>query len=146
MSIDYIVASLPALSFDSPPGISEEKFLEIAGGKFDKSLAKWQDLSTQLKNAVALARGGAKWARVAKGCSVFWKSRILACFQEKDIAKRDEMLERVFWDAAGELIPPSSPLGEGALAAYYIRLGIATRRAAINRDAGRDAFNKLTDA
>ena len=159
MTIDYIVASLPALTFDAPPAISVEKFAELAPGfaalagpgglggaeATCRPAVQWRDLDAQLRNAVATCRaGGGKWTRPVAGCSIYWKNRIVACFQEKDVAKRDEMLDRVWWDAAGELTPPSSPLGEGALATYAVRLGIAAKRAKISRETGNAAFDRLT--
>ena len=147
MSIDYIVTSLPSLSFDAPAPISWEKFCETIGDAtfLSRATEKFADLETQLKNAIAEARvGNADFARPATGCSLFWKNRILAAFQEKDVAKRDELLDRVWWDAAGELTPPESPLGAGALATYAIRLKIALKRTMISRDAGNAAFDRLT--
>ena len=106
---------------------------------------RFSDLETQLRNAVAEARvGNADFSRPASGCSLFWKNRVLACFQEKDVARRDELLDRVWWDAAEELMSPSAPLGEGALAAYAIRLKVALRRGMISTDAGNAAFDRLT--
>ena len=95
---------------------------------------------------MAAARGGAKYARPARGCSIHWRDRVVACFQENDVAKRDEMLDRVWWDAAGELTSPSDPLGKGALATYAVRLRIAERRARISPEAGDAAFDSLTAA
>ena len=149
MSVDYIVSSLPSLSFGAPAPISWERFVAVCGGEgmirgaLDRSA--WSDLETQLRNAVAEARvGNDGFARPTNGCSLFWKNRVIAAFQEKDIAKRDELLDRIWWDAADELVPPASPLGAGALAAYAIRLKIAVKRAAISRDAGNAAFDRLT--
>ena len=142
MSTDYIVASLPALRFGEPPAITWEKFASLADVEIPSA---WTDLETQLRNALVEARGGdAKFRHAADGCSLYWKSRVLACFQEKDVLKRDELLDRVRWDAAGELTPPTSPLGRGALATYAIRLRIALRRAKISTDAGNAAFDRLT--
>ena len=93
---------------------------------------------------MAEARGGAKWRRAADGCSVYWKNRVLAAFQEKDVARRDALLDRVWWDAAGELTPPESPLGAGALATYAVRLKIALKRTKISAEAGNAAFDRLT--
>lgn len=143
MSIDYVVASLPALAFGAPAPISWAKFAEMAGDDA-KPPAEWTDLETQLRNALAEARGGAKFKRPAGGCSVFWRNRIAAAYAEKDVARRDELLDRVWWDAAGELTAPAAPLGRGALQTYAIRLKIALRRAAISKDRGNEAFDRLT--
>ena len=142
MPTGYIVASLPRLAFGQNAPMSMERFEEITGGV--ELPERWRDLETQLRNAVAEARGGLKHRRPAAGCSLFWKNRILACFQEKDVARRDEMIDRVWWDAAEELTPPSSPLGEGALATYAVRLKIAVKRTGISADRGNAAFDRLT--
>ena len=146
MSVDYIVAGLPALRFGESAPITMERFAELAGGPVEPS-GKWRDLEVQLRNAVAEARGGGeRWKRPADGCSLFWRNRVLACFQEKDVARREELLDKVWWDAAGELVPPASPLGRGALEAYAVRLAIAVRRTKISQEAGGAAFDRMTAA
>lgn len=144
MSIDYIVASLPSLAFGSPAPLSQEAFDALAGDAIEGEMRKWSDLEAQLRNAIAIARGGEKWTRPVEGCSIYWRNRIAQCFQEKDVSKRDELLDRVWWDAAGELTPPASPLGKGALATYAVRLKIALKRTAISRDDGRRTFEKVS--
>lgn len=145
-TIDYIVASLPALAFGAPAPMTWERFMEIAECNDSLGGEKWRDLETQLRNAMAEARGGTKYVRTANGLSLYWKNRVLACFQERDIAKRDELLDRVWWDAAEELINPISPLSKGALAAYAVRLKIAIKRDGISKDLGNDVFDRLTAA
>lgn len=146
MSVDYIVASLPSLSLDAPAPISWEKFAEAAGPNAlsGSELRTWSDLETQLRNAMAEARQGEKYKRPAEGCSLYWKNRVLACFQETDVMKREDLLDRVWWDAAGELTPPAAPLGKGALATYAVRLRIALKRSRISKDKGNEAFDRLT--
>ena len=144
MPIEYIVASLPALSFGAPAPLSWEKFLEASEGRFDESAFK--DLETQLRNAISEARGGGeKNRRPVSGMSLYWKNRMLACFQEKDVLKRDELVDRVWWEAAGEVADPVAPLGEGALLAYALRLKIALKRTKISKEAGMAAFDRLAD-
>jgi hypothetical protein len=144
MPIEYIVASLPALSFNEPAPLSWEKFLEASEGRFDESAFK--DLETQLRNAIAEARGGGeKSLRPVSGLSLYWKNRMLACFQEKDILKRDELVDSVWWEAAGELADPVAPLGTGALLTYALRLKIALKRTKISKEAGMAAFDRLAD-
>ena len=144
MSTDYIVASLPSLAFGAPAPITWGRFEEIAGSAAAAELKPWADLETQLKNAIAEARGGERFKRPADGCSLYWKNRILACFQEKDVARREELIDRVWWDAADELTSPSSPLGAGALATYAVRLKIVLKREKIAPEAGNAAFDRLT--
>ena len=144
MTTDYLVSSLPALAFGAPAPLSWERFRELAGDDGCALPPEWADLETQLRNAMAEARGGERFKRPAEGCSGYWRDRVAACFQEKDVAKRDELLDKVWWDAAGELASPSSPLGRGALAAYAVRLRIALRRDGISREKGNEAFDRLT--
>ena len=143
MSIDYIVSSLPALSFDEKPAITLEQFLEMVNG-IELELAKWQELETELKNALAEARGGKEWQRESSLCSLYWRTRVQECFRESDVLKRETKLDQVWWDAAGELTSPISPLGRGALTTYYIRLKIALKRSKINVERGNQVFDHLT--
>lgn len=145
MSVDYIVSSLPALVFGEKPALTRDAFVSACGGEPPALPARWADLETQLRNAVAEGRGGAKYTRPAKGCAIYWRDRIRACFAEADVFRRDEMIDRVWWDAAAELTEPSAPLGKGALATYAIRLEIAHKRAAISATDGSAAFGRLTD-
>ncbi|MGN0833252.1 MAG: hypothetical protein ACI4RD_06350 [Kiritimatiellia bacterium] len=147
MPIDYIVASLPALDFGAPAPLAWERFCAIADGERVRRILRqrgWDDLETQLRNALAEARGGEKYQRPAVGCALYWRNRVLACFQEQDVLRREELLDRVWWDAAGELTPPSEPLGVGALATYAVRLKLALKRTRISGDAGNAAFDRLT--
>ena len=138
MICDYTVASLPPLAFGAPPPLTAEKFREMAG---DVDMGgEWRDLETELKNAVAEARGGERWKRPVAGCRLYWRNRIAECFQEKDPARRDEAIDRVFWDAAGTLEDVAAPLGIGALRAYAARLAIALRRSAAAAEEGRRLF------
>ena len=118
----------------------------------NRILARWLDLDTQLRNAIAAERArlhgqdAARWRRPAEGCSLFWANRAAAAFQEKDPARRERLLDQVRWDAAGELTPPTAPLSAAAVFTYAIRLAIALRRAARDTAAGNDAFTRLTAA
>lgn len=147
MTVDATVASLPALAFGAPAPMDKARFAEVCGGRDPlaggRLAAKWRDLETQLRNAAAAARGRPEHARAAEGCSIYWKNRIAACFAETDPAKRQDLLDKAWWDAAGELSDPASPLGEGALAAYAVRLSIALRRDAADAGKGMEAFDRL---
>lgn len=143
MTTDYIVSSLPALAFGAPAPLSWDEFRERAGESGCVPPAEWTDLETQLRNAAAEARGGERWRRPAQGCSLYWRNRVLACFQERDVLKRQDLLDKTWWDAAGELTSPTAPLGAGALATYAVRLAIAIRRDKISKEKGNAAFDRL---
>ena len=114
--------------------------------------AKWRDLECEIRNAVAEERArakgvdAAKYLRPAAGCSLYWRNRAVAAMQERDVARREALLDRVFWDAAGELVPAASPLGVEALFAYSVRRAIAAKRAKASADEGRAIFNAMADA
>ena len=144
MTVDYIVASLPSLAFGAPAPLSWEKFVASGGEIAPVLAARWNDLEVQLRNAMAEARGGERFKRTADGCSLYWKNRVLACFQEKDVLRRETLIDRVWGDAAEELTNVTSPLGAGALATYAIRLKIALKRSKISPDSGNAAFDRLT--
>ncbi len=147
MPIDYIVSSLQPLTFDGDAPYTWDEFLALMpGGSAPAASKRWTDLETQLRNAMAAARGGDKFRRAAEGCDLYWQNRVTAAFQEKDPLKRETLLDRVWWEAAGELAPPASPLSRGALETYAIRLKIALRRNSISREHGDDVFGKLTAA
>ena len=153
MPIDYIVASLQPLMFDGPAPYEWDRFLAMMPDGFEVPDAvagtgspRWRELETQLRNAMAAARGGDRYRRTASECELYWQNRITAAFQEKNPLKRESLIDRVWWDAAGELTPVSSPLSAGALETYAVRLKIALKRNRIVRDAGDAVFGRLTDA
>ena len=143
MTVDYIVASLPSLVFGNPAPMTWEKFTEFTG--YTGHPAKWREMETALRNAMAEARGGERMKRPEAGCTLYWKNRVLACFQERDIAKREELLDRTWWDAAEELTPLTNPLSAGALATYAVRLEIALKRDKISQKRGNAVFDRLTE-
>lgn len=149
MSVDYIVASLPSLRFGEKPAISWEKFQATAGVEPGPA---WSELEAEIRNALAEARAAKsgraaeaeKFRRPVKGCSLYWRNRAVDAFKETDPAKRDESIDRVYWDAAEELTSPSDPLGRGALETYAVRLRIALKRAKISKDEGNRVFDSVT--
>ena len=154
MSVDYIVASLQPLVFGAPPPYTLAEFAALAGDV--RPSRRWLDLEAEMRNAIAEERarawnahGGAvvdaaKWKRPVDGCSLYWTNRVRSAFAEKDPLRRDEALDRAFWDAAGELTPVASPLSRGALETYAVRLAIAVRRARRSTEAGNAVFDRIT--
>lgn len=170
MAADYLVASLQPLTLDGPPPYTAERFIELCRGQLsavdadgvaavmgesvsDHPLAaRWRDLDAQIRNAMAGERArlhgqdAARWRRPADGCSLYWANRTAAAFQEKDVVRRERLIDQVRWDAAGDLTPPSSPLSVAAVFTYAIRLSIVLRGSARDVAAGNDVFNRLTAA
>ena len=153
MCIDYIVSSLKPLSFDEPAPYTWEQFLALLPEGFEipdtdagTGSTRWRDLETQMRNAKAAARGGERFMRQAAGCDLYWRNRIAAAFQERNPLARETLLDRVWWDAAGTLTPAASPLSQGALETYSIRLRIALRRDKISKADGNALFDDLISA
>lgn len=172
MAADYLVSSLQPLAPDAPAPYTMERLVamcrdQLGDEKADAiaaavegracesswSVARdWADLEAQLRNAVAAERARARgldqarWRRPVDGCSLYWANRVAAAFQEKDPARRDQLLDQVRWDAAGELVPAASPLSAAAAFAYAIRLAIVIRRQAISAEAGNQVFNRVSAA
>jgi len=155
MAADFLVASLPSLAFDGPAPCTRAAFdaacrAQLGEDPFRALAPRWADLETQLRNALAaeraraLGQDAAAWRRPAAGCSLYWANRVAAAFQEKDPAKRETLLDRVWWDAAGEMTPVASPLSVGAAFTYSLRLDIVLKRAAVQIDAGNAIFDRLT--
>ena len=171
MAADYLISSLQPLDLDGPAPYSSARFAEMCRDQLSSTAAdaiaaigsgasadgwapaaQWADLATQLRNAIAAERARArgvdpaKWRHPVTGCSLYWANRVANAFQETDTAKRDRLLDQVWWDAAGELTPATAPLSAAAALTYAIRLGLVIRRRAISSDAGNAAFDALTTA
>lgn len=172
MAADYLISSLQPLSFDGPAPYTAAQYLDLCRAQLDARTvealtailqdqplasptgpaAAWTDLVTQLRNAIAVARARAKgldpakWRHAAEGCSLYWANRVKAAFQEKNPAQRDRQLDQVWWDAAGELTPPASPLSTAAAFTYAIRLACVLRRQALSAETGNRVFDDLTAA
>ena len=157
MAADYLISSLQPLDLDGPAPYTMERFLEMCRDQlgpdpFKVHAAAWADLDAQLRNAIAAERARArgldpaKWRHPVTGCSLYWANRVAAAFQENDPAARDRLLDQVYWDAAGELTSPTSPLSAAAALTYAIRLKIVIRRRALSTEAGNAVFDRLTAA
>jgi hypothetical protein len=170
MSADYLISSLPSVSFDSQPPVTKEYFFSAVETQLSQSDAsavksvfsgtysshplakKWFDLETQLRNAMATERAKriekdpSKWTKPAEGLSVFWTGKIAEAFNEKNPAQREKLLDQVFFAAAEELTPVTSPLSAAAAFTYAVRLKIAIKRASFNEAQGNEVFDKLTAA
>lgn len=153
MPIDYIAASLQPLAFDGPAPYEWDRFLAMMPEGFEVPDAaagtgspRWRELETQLRNAMAAARGGDRFRRAVSSCELYWQNRITAAFQEKNPLKRATLIDRVWWDAAGELTPVSSPLSKGALETYAVRLKIVLKRNRVSKVDGDAIFGRMTDA
>lgn len=174
MAADYLVSSLQPLAIDGAAPCTRATFLALCRDQLGERHARaiegvmdgvapdsavdtpcasaWRDLDAQLRNAAAAERARSlgsdpsRWRRVVEGCSLYWAGRVQTAFQEKNPARRNRMLDQVRWDAAGELVPPASPLSAEAVYAYAVRLAIVLRRQTLSAEAGNAVFDALSAA
>lgn len=168
MSLIYLLSSLPMLKFGAAPGVTVEAFVaacreQLGGADADAVEAlvsdstcphpfvtAWLDKETILRNATARERARAagsepsRWLRNAAGCDMRIEGMVDDAFQESDPLRRDEELDKIRWLIADELHGPD-PLCKNAVFAYAVKLGILTRRAALDAAKGADNFKKLAD-
>jgi hypothetical protein len=169
MSLYYLLSSLPLLSFDAAPPISEDAFLGACQAQLDRRDAEaasallcglpsphpfvcaWRDKETILRNAAARERArvagsdATRWLRPAGGCDTYLESLVEDAFQEADPLRREKTLDRARWAAAEELQGPD-PLTVRVALAYAIKLAILLRWSLRRADRGREAFDTLTAA
>jgi hypothetical protein len=170
MSADYLISSLPGLAFDGEAPVTMENFILGVEAQLSardalgiKALLndaesshpialKWRDIDVQIRNTIATERARkmekdpSTWIRSSEGCSLFWKNRIVAAFNEKDPASRERQIDLARFEAAGELTPITAPLSVAAVFTYAIRLAIIIRRSSMNNENGNAVFDKLTAA
>lgn len=172
MSCEYLIASLPALSFGDKPPISEAALLDAAEGKVPSSViatmrallsgaedhdpyaVAWRQAETQLRNAVAGARAArlgmqadeaARWKRPHTGpWRVSIEEGVAAAFAQPGPMERHQALQRLRWDLAGELAG-LSPFSPEALFAYAVRLGILAELSKSDPEAGLARLRALAE-
>jgi hypothetical protein len=170
MNLYYTVASLPGLLFGDPPPFSAEALEETCQGVLSPSeqaslravvrgepetasdpfAAAWIRADTQLRNAVAAARGerrhtdAGSFLREHRGFDVSIENAVADAFGKPDPMEREHELDRCRWRLLDELTR-EEPFGLGGLLAYAIRLQIAQRWAARKEDTGRARLDENLD-
>ena len=168
MSYTYFAATLPALSFDGEPPLTETEFRDrceehlsasdlatlaalLNGGESSNAFVrKWRNSDTQLRNAIARMRAArigdgtdaSKWLQSHTGFEVSTETAVTAAFQEPNPMRRELAIERIRWNLAGELAGFDAFSAE-TLFAYAIRLGILGRRAAAHVDKGTERLRTM---
>lgn len=171
MSYTYFAATLPMQHFGAPPAMTVAEFAALCrehvsradsatlsalldgGATKNAFVKKWRDADTQIRNAVAKLRAqnigagadAAKWLHTHDGYSVLIETTVAAAFQESDPMKREQTIEKLRWDLAGD-IAGLDMFSFAAILAYAIRLGIAEHLSSANTEKGearlRDIANK----
>jgi hypothetical protein len=150
MSYHFFAASLPMLLPDDTAPMSPEAFLYLARGYLsardmrtldalatgqpsrDAFIIAWRRHETQLRNAVASLRAArrgvnpAAWLREHTGYDVALQRGVTAAFQEVNPLLREQRLDAIRWQYAGELAGFDG-FSAQAIFAYYLRLQIGAR-------------------
>lgn len=167
MSLYYLLSSLPMLTFDAPPGLTADTFLDACRAQLGARdaeaaaalvygapsshpfAAAWYDKEAILRNAVARERAHAngtdatRWLRPTDGCDTLIESLVEDAFQETDPLKKEKALDHARWTAVEEVQGPD-PLSVRAIFAYAVKLGILSRASTRRTEHGRTAFDTLT--
>lgn len=170
MSLYYTVASLPGLLFGDPPPFSADDLADQCEGILSETdlaslravfrgepaaatvpfASAWLQVDTQLRNAVAVARGERRHEdagpnlREHSGFDVSIESAVTDAFAKSDPMERERELDRCRWRLLDELTR-EDPFGVGALLAYAIRLQIAQRWADRQEETGRARLNETLE-
>lgn len=172
MAVAYLLASLPMLSFDHPPAVTVEQFIEscrsqlsradaeaaellVTGGDLSLSgqsfVKSWVDREAILRNAIARKRLATKKGSFfteegplpAVGCDLMIEREVEAAFDgSSDPMQREKALDRIRWRVADELAG-YNPLARDVVFAYAIKLAITSRWHALSAETGRE---RISDA
>jgi hypothetical protein len=167
MSLYYLISSLPLLRLDAEPGIKPDAFIRMCREQLGAAeadavealftgeayahpfVAAWRDKETILRNAIAKHRArlagsdASRWLRPTSGCDAQLESFVEDAFQERDPLQREKDLDEARW-AAAEGLQGVDPLSVNVIFGYAIKLAILSRWSGLGAEAGRQAFDTLT--
>ena len=168
MNYYYFAASLPMPSLQTPPPISYERFRELCeqhlsridlkaldelmepatGDSRHWFVKEWRNRETQLRNAVAkiraarLRRDAGLYLKEQEGLDTHVEKSAADAFSKKTPLDRELALDRFRWhqieDAAGY-----DAFSITAILAYALKLALAQRWAAMDREKGKGKFEEL---
>lgn len=167
MSLVYLISSLPALDFDSPPPMSHEAFLQACSDWLNAKecsavesllnnvpsehpfVSAWMDKETILRNALVQVRARAAGVdaslhtRYAHGCDKKIESDVEDAVQHHDPLQKERSIDKIRWETAEEIQGPD-PLHINAIFAYAVKLTIVTRWSKRTLESGKETFGELT--
>ena len=168
MSYYYLVATLPSLTFGTPPELSFDAFRTLCAehlspgdtAVFDRAfgedpdscshpfVARLRERDRQIRNATARARAARRSAdatpflREHTGYDVHTENAVGSAFAQGTPLQRETALDRLRWDAIEEF-QGHDPFSMTALLAYGFRLRIAERWAAMDEETGTRTLDVL---
>ena len=168
MSYYYLIASLPELDIDEPPGVTVEQFLFQCQGLLDPAdfndlnkviagdpvgvrshwAAGWLAADTQLRNAVARMRAAQlnidaiNYLRDHVGARMDIETAVRDAFARDNPLERELVLDKCRWAILDEMAF-ADRFGFGAIIAFSVKLGIVERWQSCNVETGREAFDKF---
>jgi hypothetical protein len=170
LTLYYLVASLPMLSFGEPPPISSGEFLiqaapQVTGAQADDLRAvfepapteaatpegrAWMATETQIRNAVARARASRlgqdarRDQRPHDGFSGWIEKAVTDALGRATPLDVEAGLDHVRWQFADDLARAES-FGFAAVVGFAVKLRIAERWQAMSDEAGRERLEALIE-
>jgi len=168
MNYYFLAASLPSLSLEEEPPLSIEAFRITCGQhlsgrdnavlnalladkrqKSEPALAcEWHNRETRIRNAVVAARAARLKAeagphlRPQAGISLFVENAVQDALSRPTPLTRDMALDHLRWREADEFAG-HDPFALRAILSYAVKLRLAWRWAAMDKDAGIVKLNEL---
>jgi hypothetical protein len=169
MNYYYLVATLPELSFDTPPDMSQEEFLTLCGEhlsardykvmkellestpdkKAGSGFAKaWQEKETQLRNEIVKIRAAKQqkdaepFLKETKTIETAASKAAEEAFLKKSPLDRELALDHFRWQQIEELAG-LDPFTTKAVLAYGLKFKLAKRWADMGREQGEKTAEEL---
>lgn len=168
MSLLYLISSLPTLEMNSEPPLSEAEFMAVCekwlsekqcaivralleNKAHDHPFVKaWRNKETLLRNSIAKLRARATnqnpepYTRRAVGCDLKLEADAEDALQHRNPLHKESDIKKIRWKILEEL-QGTDPLSINTIFAYAVKLAIVTRWSELDRETGRESFEKLTE-
>jgi hypothetical protein len=170
MSYHYLISSLPGISLGDKPALSMDEFLMNCRAQLSKQdcaaleslldidnppsnhsfVNSWIARETQLRNATARLRAARRskdavdFIRPHSGFDVSIENRVEDAFNQPTPLEREQSLDRIRWRFLDELAG-TDPFSTNALLAYALKLKLAERWAAMDKEKGQTKIEKAVE-
>jgi hypothetical protein len=167
MSYYYLISSLPGLALEMPPAISMDEFRSNCADQLsardsqalehllnmDADSARhpfvkhWINCETQLRNAAARLRAGRQNSNAIDfihdhdGFQNQIENSVKSAFETNTPLERERLLDELRWSLLDDLAGPY-PFSTNIIFAYAVKLQIAARWAAMDKNIGENKIRK----